>query len=130
MYNCLIDSSMRPVYIYIDYFLTSHSLAGMLRSGYSCIRREKVIIPASKPYISLIGNQNAARQTDGTVLGTYRSASITNSVNAAVGSTGMLAVALGIAGDTAMFYGVRIVGTQYKLLDDTGSHYFYQSYIE
>uniref|UniRef100_A0A164VS48 USP domain-containing protein n=1 Tax=Daucus carota subsp. sativus TaxID=79200 RepID=A0A164VS48_DAUCS len=31
-----------------------------------------------------------------------------NSVNAAVGSTGMLAVALGIAGDTAMFYGVRI----------------------
>nr|XP_017219084.1 PREDICTED: uncharacterized protein LOC108196340 isoform X2 [Daucus carota subsp. sativus] len=47
--------------------------------------REKVIIPASKPYISLIGNQNAAYQTvitwgdkasdivkDGTVLGTYR----------------------------------------------------------
>ncbi|WOH08441.1 hypothetical protein DCAR_0727882 [Daucus carota subsp. sativus] len=43
---------------------------------------------------------------------------------------GMLAVALGIAGDTAVFYEVRIVGTQDKLLDDTGSHYFYQSYIE
>uniref|UniRef100_A0A175YG53 Uncharacterized protein n=1 Tax=Daucus carota subsp. sativus TaxID=79200 RepID=A0A175YG53_DAUCS len=52
--------------------------------------REKVKIPASKPYISLIGNQNAANQTvitwgdkafdiakDDTVLGTYRSASVT-----------------------------------------------------
>ena len=53
-----------------------------------------------------------------------------NSVNAAVGSTGMQAVALRIAGDKAVFYGVRIVGTQDTLLDDTGSHYFYQSYIE
>lgn len=42
----------------------------------------------------------------------------------------MQAVALRIAGDKAMFYGVRILGTQDTLLDDTGSHYFYQSYIE
>lgn len=48
------------------------------------------MIPASKPYISLIGNENEANQTvitwgdkasdiakDGTVLGTYRSASVT-----------------------------------------------------
>ncbi|KAK1404976.1 Pectinesterase [Heracleum sosnowskyi] len=121
------------------------------------IYREKVVIPASKPYISLIGNQNQSNQTvitwgdkasdiakDGTVLGTYRSASVTvlsdyfcasgitfeNSVNAVVGGIGMQAVALRIAGDKAMFNGVRILGTQDTLLDDIGSHYFYQSYIQ
>lgn len=79
------------------------------------IYREKVVIPASKPYISLIGNQNQANQIvitwgdkasdiakDGTVLGTYRLILVTvlsdyfctsiitfeNSVNAVVGGTG------------------------------------------
>lgn len=42
----------------------------------------------------------------------------------------MQAVALRIAGDKAMFNAVRILGTQDTLLDDIGSHYFYQSYIE
>ena len=42
----------------------------------------------------------------------------------------MQAVALRIAGDKAVFYRVRILGTQDTLLDDVGSHYFYQSYIQ
>lgn len=42
----------------------------------------------------------------------------------------MQAVALRIAGDKAMFYGVRILGTQDTLLDDVGSHFFYKCYIE
>lgn len=42
----------------------------------------------------------------------------------------MQAVALRIAGDKSMFNGVRIVGTQDTLLDDVGSHHFYQSYIK
>lgn len=42
----------------------------------------------------------------------------------------MQAVALRIAGDKAVFYKVRILGTQDTLLDDTGSHYFYQCHIQ
>lgn len=42
----------------------------------------------------------------------------------------MQAVALRIAGDKAVFYRVRILGTQDTLLDDTGSHYFYQCHIQ
>lgn len=42
----------------------------------------------------------------------------------------MQAVALRISGDKAMFYRIRILGTQDTLLDDAGSHYFYQSYIQ
>ncbi|KAM7504282.1 hypothetical protein LguiB_003186 [Lonicera macranthoides] len=121
------------------------------------IYREKVFVPASKPYISFIGNQNQTSETvitwnnkasdigpDGFELGTYRSASVTiesnyfcasaitfqNSVVAVPGGYGMQAVALRISGDKAMFYGVRILGTQDTLLDDSGSHYFYRSYIQ
>lgn len=42
----------------------------------------------------------------------------------------MQAVALRIGGDKAMFFKVRILGTQDTLLDDIGSHYFYQCYIQ
>lgn len=157
--------------------------------------REKVYVPASKPYISFIGNQNQTSETvitwnnkasdigpDGCELGTYKSASVTiesdyfcasaitfqvsnqkkstlqpckflgfysnflykllaskvislisvpqNSVVYVPGGYGMQAVALRISGDKAMFYGVRILGTQDTLLDDSGSHYFYRSYIQ
>lgn len=53
-----------------------------------------------------------------------------NSVVYVPGGYGMQAVALRISGDKAMFYGVRILGTQDTLLDDSGSHYFYRSYIQ
>ena len=46
------------------------------------------------------------------------------------GGHGMQAVALRISGDKAVFYRVRLLGTQDTLLDDTGSHYFYQSFIQ
>ncbi|MFS7931237.1 putative pectinesterase [Helianthus anomalus] len=42
----------------------------------------------------------------------------------------MQAVALRIAGNKAVLYRVRILGTQDTLLDETGSHYFYQRYIQ
>ena len=42
----------------------------------------------------------------------------------------MQAVALRIACDKAMFYKVRVLGSQDTLLDENGSHYFYQSHIQ
>lgn len=42
----------------------------------------------------------------------------------------MQAVALRISGDKAMFYRVRVLGTQDTLLDETGNHYFYQCHIQ
>jgi pectinesterase len=46
------------------------------------------------------------------------------------GGYGMQAVALRVSGNKAMFYRVRILGTQDTLLDETGSHYFFYCYIE
>ncbi|KAJ8532520.1 hypothetical protein K7X08_012443 [Anisodus acutangulus] len=42
----------------------------------------------------------------------------------------MQAVALRLTGDRAVLYRVRILGSQDTLLDDAGSHYFYQCYIQ
>ncbi|KAM1754858.1 hypothetical protein ACFX12_007262 [Malus domestica] len=121
------------------------------------IYREKVLVPISKPYISFIGNPNQTSETVitwnnkasdkdglGFELGTYRTASVAieadyfcatgitfkNSVVAVPGGYGMQAVALRVAGDKAMFYRVRVLGTQDTLLDDTGSHYFYRCHIQ
>ncbi|KAI3695179.1 hypothetical protein L1987_78168 [Smallanthus sonchifolius] len=127
------------------------------------VYREKVLVPASKPYISFIGDPNHASETviswndkasdrykDGSELGTYRTASVAvesdyfcasgitievlyftrNTVVAVPGGYKMQAVALRIAGNKAVLYPVRILGTQDTLLDDTGSHYFYQCYIQ
>ncbi|CAL1353942.1 unnamed protein product [Linum trigynum] len=118
--------------------------------------REKVVVPVTKPYVSLIGNEsdvsktvitwhNKASDLDsrGIELGTFKSASVTvlsdffcatgltfeNSVVAVPGGYGMQAVALRVAGDKAFFYRVKIKGSQDTLLDETGSHYYYQSHI-
>lgn len=53
-----------------------------------------------------------------------------NTVVAVPGGIGMQAVALRLAGDKAMLYKVKVLGTQDTLLDDTGSHYFYQCHIQ
>lgn len=53
-----------------------------------------------------------------------------NTVVAVPGGYGMQAVALRVAGDKAVFYRVKILGTQDTLLDDNGSHYFYQCHIQ
>lgn len=46
------------------------------------------------------------------------------------GGKGMQAVALRVAGDKSVFYKVKILGSQDTLLDLTGSHYFYNCYIQ
>ncbi|CAL5402673.1 unnamed protein product [Camellia sinensis] len=121
------------------------------------IYREKVFVPNSKPYISFIGDENQTSETiitwndkasdkdnNGCQLGTSRSASVTiesdffcatgitfeNSVVAVPRAYGMQAVALRLAADKAMLYKVRVLGTQDTLLDDYGSHYFFQCYIQ
>lgn len=52
-----------------------------------------------------------------------------NTVVAEPGEKGNQAVALRIIGDKAVFYRVRVLGSQDTLFDDNGSHYFYQCYI-
>ncbi|KAL0406998.1 UNVERIFIED_CONTAM: Pectinesterase QRT1 [Sesamum latifolium] len=104
---------------------------------------EKVHIPKSKPYISLIGYQYEATKTvitwhdkasdddgNGGQIGTWNSSSVTNTVVAPIGGEGYQAVALRIAGDKAVFYKVRFLGSQDTLLDETGTHYFYQCLIQ
>lgn len=39
-------------------------------------------------------------------------------------------MALRITGDKAMFYKVKFLGGQDTLLDDLGTHYFYQCHIQ
>ncbi|XP_052206858.1 pectinesterase QRT1 [Diospyros lotus] len=121
------------------------------------IYREKVFVPSAKPYISFIGDENRSSETvitwnnkasdkaqDGGELGTYNSASVAvesdyfcasgltfeNSIVAVPGGYGMQAVALRLSGDKALLYRVRILGTQDTLLDDQGSHYFYECFIQ
>ncbi|KAL4569543.1 hypothetical protein LXL04_025183 [Taraxacum kok-saghyz] len=121
------------------------------------IYREKVIVPASKPYISFIGDEKRASETvlswndkasdkykDGSELGTYRTASvdiqsdyfcaygitIENTVIAVAGGYKQQAVALRLAGDKAVLYRVRILGTQDTFMDSNGTHYLYQCYIQ
>eukprot|EP00257_Ricinus_communis_P018346 XP_015577047.1 pectinesterase QRT1 isoform X2 [Ricinus communis] len=121
------------------------------------IYREKVLVPSTKPYISFIGKESQCADTvitwnnkasdmdsNGVELGTYRSASVTiesdyfcatgvtfeNTVVAEPGGYGMQAVALRVSGDKAFFHKVRILGTQDTLLDETGSHFFYQCHIQ
>ncbi|KAK6149395.1 hypothetical protein DH2020_016920 [Rehmannia glutinosa] len=122
------------------------------------VDKEKVHIPANKPYISFIGDEDEAYETvitwhdkasdkaiNGGWLGTWNSASVTvesdyfcasgitflNTIVAEVGGVnGCQAVALRIAGEKAVFYKVRFLGYQDTLLDETGSHYFFQCFIQ
>ncbi|KAL0310951.1 UNVERIFIED_CONTAM: Pectinesterase QRT1 [Sesamum angustifolium] len=119
---------------------------------------EKVHIPKSKPYISFIGDQYKATETvitwqdkasdddgNGGQIGTWNSSSVIveSDYFCAAGITfqafieplsrslnGYQAVALRIAGDKAVFYKVRFLGSQDTLLDETGTHYFYQCFIQ
>ncbi|WMV39970.1 hypothetical protein MTR67_033355 [Solanum verrucosum] len=118
---------------------------------------EKVHIPASKPFIALVGDQNQtartiisghdkASDTDqyGSILGTSRTATLTvesdyfcatgitieNTIIPDPKGVGMQGVALRLTGDRSVLYRVRILGSQDTLLDDAGSHYFYQCYIQ
>ncbi|KAF5198003.1 Pectinesterase [Thalictrum thalictroides] len=116
---------------------------------------EKVTVPKTKPYISFIGNQSSEtviswhskasdRTSNGQETGTFNTATVDvesdyfcatgitvkNTVEAIPGGKGLQAVALRIAGDKAMFYKVNIIGSQDTLLDLSGTHYFYNCYIQ
>lgn len=47
-----------------------------------------------------------------------------------MGVNGYQAVALRVGGEHAMFYKARFLGSQDTLLDETGSHYFLQCFIQ
>ncbi|OVA07049.1 Pectinesterase [Macleaya cordata] len=102
--------------------------------------REKILVPADKPFITLSGsNANTTIITwdDGgdifqsptfTVLASHfvgRYLTIQNTFGPS-----RKAVALRVSGDRAAFYGCRILSYQDSLLDDAGMHYYRDCYIE
>ncbi|KAL7143096.1 hypothetical protein ABFS83_08G167800 [Erythranthe nasuta] len=119
---------------------------------------EKVHIPKSKPYISLIGYPKRASTTvitwhdkasdsdnNGGLVGTWNSATVAvesdyfcasgvtfqnTVVPKQIGVDGYQAVALRISGNKAMFYKTRFLGSQDTLLDEIGTHYYYKCFIQ
>ncbi|KAI3823778.1 hypothetical protein L1987_05219 [Smallanthus sonchifolius] len=117
---------------------------------------EKVVVPASKPYITFRGegknttviqwdDQASDLGPDGQQLRTYRTASVIvyasyfsarnisfkNTTPAPLpGMHGWQAVAFWISGDKAYFSGCGFYGAQDTLCDDAGRHYFKECYIE
>ncbi|CAN1333550.1 Probable pectinesterase 68 [Linum perenne] len=118
---------------------------------------EKVVVPATKPYITLEGT--AGRHStvvewhdrakdpapNGEQLRTYRTASVTVFANYFTarnisfkntapapkpGMQGWQAAAFRISGDKAYFVGCGFYGAQDTLCDDAGRHYFKDCYIE
>uniref|UniRef100_A0A1D1Z2G3 Pectinesterase n=1 Tax=Anthurium amnicola TaxID=1678845 RepID=A0A1D1Z2G3_9ARAE len=120
------------------------------------VYREKVVVPASKPYISFIANESSEtaiswhtrasdRGSNGQVIGTFDSATVAvdsdyfcakgiTFVNTATGafpgSEGMQAVALRVSGDKAVFFRCRMLGSQDTLFDQFGRHYFFECYVQ
>ncbi|KAJ8641415.1 hypothetical protein MRB53_018109 [Persea americana] len=105
------------------------------------IYREKIVVPAGKPYITLggtnanstvitwnMGGSNLVHTPTVSVLASNfvaRYLTFQNTYGA-----GAQAVALQVAGDKAAFYGCRILSYQDTLLDDVGRHYYSNCYIE
>ncbi|CAN1269640.1 Putative pectinesterase 11 [Linum perenne] len=104
---------------------------------------EKVMVPMDKPFITLSGTSQAAANS--TTITWSQGGDIFESATLSVlapffvgrfltiqntyGSGGK-AVALRVSGDRAAFYGCRILSYQDTLLDDTGSHYYSNCYIQ
>ncbi|KAM6565043.1 hypothetical protein CsatB_025041 [Cannabis sativa] len=104
------------------------------------IYKEKVVVPADKPYITISGTKASV-----TIITWNDSGDIFDSPTFSVlasdfvgryltiqntyGSGGK-AVALRVSGDKAAFYGCRIISVQDTLLDDNGRHYYKNCYIE
>ncbi|GKV21146.1 hypothetical protein SLEP1_g31154 [Rubroshorea leprosula] len=102
--------------------------------------REKIVVPANKPYVTLSGTK--ASETiiawsdggdifDSPTLTVFASDFVGQflTIQNSFGTTGR-AVALRVSGDRAAFYGCRILSYQDSLLDDTGNHYYRNCYIE
>ncbi|PKA64169.1 putative pectinesterase 68 [Apostasia shenzhenica] len=117
---------------------------------------EKVVVPASKPFITFQGSgkdltviewhdRASDRGPNGQQLRTYHTASVTvlsnyfvarnisfrNSAPAPLpGMEGWQAAAFRISGDKAYFFDCGFYGAQDTLCDDSGRHYFKDCYIE
>ncbi|XP_068649991.1 probable pectinesterase 68 isoform X1 [Aristolochia californica] len=117
---------------------------------------EKVVVPATKPYITFQGagrdvtviewhDRANDRGPNGQQLRTYNTASVSvlsnyftarnisfkNSAPAPLpGMEGWQAAAFRISGDKAYFSGCGFYGAQDTLCDDAGRHYFKECYIE
>ncbi|KMZ67377.1 pectin methylesterase, family CE8 [Zostera marina] len=117
---------------------------------------EKVLVPATKPYITFHGagrdvtvveyhDRASDRGPDGHILRTYNTASVTVFANYFSaknisfkntapapwpGMEGWQAAAFRISGDKAYFSGCGFYGAQDTLCDDAGRHYFTECYIE
>lgn len=113
------------------------------------IFKEKVNIPADKPFITLVGsgaqntiitwNDNAKSSS-----GTYYSATVSvyasdfvarditieNSYGPGDMTPDDQAVALRISADRCAFYSCRVLAFQDTLLDESGKHYFQDTFIE
>ncbi|KAL1059970.1 hypothetical protein V6Z11_1Z137900 [Gossypium hirsutum] len=82
--------------------------------------REKIVVPADKPFITLSGTKPFD-----TIITWSEGGEIFNKF----GTSGK-AVAVRVSGDKAAFYGCRFLSYQDTLLDDAGKHYFNNCYIE
>ncbi|CAN0909153.1 Putative pectinesterase 11 [Linum grandiflorum] len=111
---------------------------------------EKVVVPKDKPFVTLGGTKAAANETVVTwnekggifesatfsVLAPYFVARyltiqvIYHAKQEFQQLSGGKAVALRVSGDKAAFYDCRILSYQDTLLDDNGSHYYRNCYIE
>ncbi|XP_074278848.1 putative pectinesterase 11 [Silene latifolia] len=104
------------------------------------VYREKIVVPADKPYITLSGTQatdTIITWNDGESI--YESPTVSILASDFVGryltfenyygSRGK-GVALRVSGDKAAFYSCRILSFQDTLLDDIGRHYYSNCYIE
>ncbi|XP_021864240.1 putative pectinesterase 11 [Spinacia oleracea] len=102
--------------------------------------REKIVVPADKPYITLSGNQandTIITWNDGDHIYDNPTVSVLASnfvgryltFENTYGARGK-GVALRVAGDKAAFYGCRMLSYQDTLLDDVGRHYYKNCYIE
>jgi len=113
------------------------------------IYREKVTIPAEKPFVRLSGSDanstvitwNDSAKSSG---GTYYSATVSvyasdftatkitikNSYGPGHLTPEDQAVAVRISGDRSAFYNCRFLGYQDTVLDESGRHYFQNCYIE
>ncbi|CAH2061583.1 unnamed protein product [Thlaspi arvense] len=104
------------------------------------VYREKVVIPADKPYITLSGTKasntfivwnDGEDILESPTLTIFASDFVCRflTIQNKFGTAGQ-AVALRVAADNAAFYGCVITSYQDTLLDDNGNHYFKNCYIE
>ncbi|XP_061344488.1 probable pectinesterase 53 [Gastrolobium bilobum] len=119
------------------------------------VYREKVMIPRTLPFITLLGDargiptitgNDTASVTgrDGTPLGTFQSATVAvdasyfiainikfeNTAPHSIGLVGEQAVAFRISGTKAAFYNCSFYGAQDTLYDHKGLHYFNNCFIQ